>query len=576
MTTANYSIMKKVIFYISILSVVLFSCTSLIEEKDGLTVPVITGNQCITKESMTRLDYSYLKDGSKIHLNASGALEIQDETFHYKNGIWTNGSELSWENGNKVHLTALYPALYPYNNLYNEGRLQDILFVRQEYPSHHPINLLFRHLFSRIVFRFNKNLKNKVESITLSIPYTITEINPYSTEISIRKQDNFVTLDTKVSGEYEFIIPPIQQTLQLKIQIEGKEFIQKIASTQYQSNHQYICEVLSAEKHKGIRTAEEFIAFIHLINNDTNYDGPISLDRLYQEKDGRKIYNLLNDISLSEYQNITIDNTSFKFDDIFEGNNHTISNSICVQTKGYTALFPRLGKNGVIRNLNIKETYYPTTAKYDEIGLLVANNNGLIDHCSIQNSAMTIRGTKGYIGTLAGTSYGNIINSSVRNSNITIKGNTGQGNTVVVGMAVGYLYNKVWNSYFYNNNIKTGNNYAGGIFGMSYGDADVRNCYNSCAINKRKGKVGAIGGKSGHTNFKNCYTDDNKLHNISGDKNTHKGVRYFDNEFRDTKKNYSVIDSLNSWVDANQDSFPAFNFLKWKENDTIPAIFISL
>lgn len=567
--------MKKNIFYIFI-SVALYSCTSLFKENDELTYPVIMGDQCIINGPTTRSSYSYLRDGSEIRLNASGALEILDKVFSLRNGRWTNDSELSWKDGEKVCLTALFPALDSYNNLYNEEGLQDILFVHHNYPARQTINLQFQHLFSKIIFRFNKELKNKVESVTLSTPYTVTGINSLSTKISVEEKENSVTLSANESGEYEFIIPPMGQVLQLKIQIGGKEFFQEIEYTDYRQNHQYICEILSAEKHKGIRTAEEFIAFVRLINHDISYDNSISLDQLYQEINGRKVYNLLNDISLTEYPHITIDEVSSAFDDIFEGNNHVISSPICVQTKDYAALFPQLGDNGIIRNLNIKDANYQTSAKYDKIGLLVADNNGIIDHCSVQNATMIIRGTKGYIGALAGTSYGNIINSSVQNSNITIEGNTAQGNSVVVGMAVGYLYNKVWNSYFYGNNIRTGNNYAGGIFGLSYGNPDVRNCYNSCTINKRKGKVGAIGGMSRNTNYENCYTDANKLNNISGDKSTDIGVRYFDSRFQDTKKSYSVLESLNNWVDENWESFPSFNFLKWAENDTIPAIFIVL
>jgi len=126
-----------------------------------------------------------------------------------------------------------------------------------------------------------------------------------------------------------------------------------------------------------------------------------------------KYFTLTDDIDLAgiEWRPIGI-STGTRFNGVFEGNDHIISNLSMgypngVQHSGM-ALFGYMGDQAIVKNLNITNAIVTVSGDDEYVSALVANNQGMIKNCYVQ---AILAGNK--CGALAGESSGIILNCDV-------------------------------------------------------------------------------------------------------------------------------------------------------------------
>lgn len=114
---------------------------------------VLTGNTY--KAAFTESSpVSTFNSGNQILLNASGSLQIDNRILTYMDNQWKAENEFSWSDiTGKTNITALYPVYpdldYIQENLYKNNSLEDILYVKDEFPAGNSI-----HYSSNIYFLF--------------------------------------------------------------------------------------------------------------------------------------------------------------------------------------------------------------------------------------------------------------------------------------------------------------------------------------------------------------------------------------------------------------------------------------
>ena len=201
--------------------------------------------------------------------------------------------------------------------------------------------------------------------------------------------------------------------------------------------------------------------------------------------------------------NIDLDNKNwlpFNFKGTFDGKGHTISNLKISRETNYQGLFSKIGYNGKVQNLTIKNVNI-NAPTIDNIGALAGyseSSSTTISNCHILLTAESQITGKNYVGGLLGQVYGgNISDCSVEYSGASdevIKGNNNVG-----GLSGEGSYAKSCHVYA---GIK-GSDYVGGIFGYV---GTVEQCaYKGSVIGNKN--VGGIVGMGGSGKITSCKAD---------------------------------------------------------------------
>ena len=546
-----------------------------------LAIVLIIANACDSEQAILSNDFPLtcsiqsrsentplsLPIGSQILLNAQGGLDIENEIFTYNGSTWENGNDYHWTTPEEeTDITALYPT-YPNNDyslthLYSTGELADVLIAQKTYARKENITLQFKHLFSSLTINLDETLLENIKDIQLTIPVKVNRIFPQEGTFSTIEETHIITQEHHGESHYSFIIPPAEACVLTLTLIMKNNAIHEheLNPHTFQSGVQYECNVSKAEQRPGIRNAKDLIAFSQRINN-----GEKNLTDYGELVDGKWVYRLLADITLTEEECTQLSPIGDPFSDIFDGEGHTISNLQISAYNGYSGLFAVVKEMGIIQNLNIENGSGPIgKGSYSSgIGLITSQCYGTISNCHINNSKLSIE-LNSNIGGIAGITCGQIINCSVKNSQIK----RSQLNSAItsIGIITGYLYNngKIINCYSSNNTISTNITHNGGICGHSL-NGTITNCYTH-SNNNVKGEIIGYGNKATVTN---SYCDKAPLINEDNDNCVTKGNYKYNETFTATSNNIPIHELLNQWIGNDT------TYLQWKADTTLPAVFIT-
>lgn len=534
---------------------------------------IITGNCCRFINNPTNT--TSLPSGSRAVLNATGSLQLENQIFTYSGDVWESDLPISWTDlSGTTDIVALYPTYKDnlYDDLYPEGRLEDVLYIKDRFEAGRGIGFQFKHLFSRLTFHISEELQGEIKEIRLTTPVIVDKIIPATADLKLdAEQSHTVITPGDASESYSFIIPP-SENISLKVEIitNHASFIKELNPQDFLSNYEYTCniKILDEQSNIGISSAEDLIAFSFLINNK-EYNGK-SLSDFGITKDGVTTYRLLNDIELTDedckrMKPIGMDGKTLEYKDIFDGQGFSICNLTLPNTSsGKSGLFGHTSENAMIKNLCIKGAK-PNAQRKSDAGILVGYNKGYIINCSIQKSTVKSNARSGGI---AAFSTGTIVNCSVVSCHLESQS---------AGGAAGEASGKIINSFFVNSTIK--NNTTGASAGGIYGKGNaisltVINCYVDCSSNQSS--FGIITGEANSSSTEHCF-----YKYYSGEKTGLKESQMtktysYDANFIGSNGK-SVLSSLNEWVGTNSLLYPEYELKHWTSgNNEIPAIFIGI
>lgn len=577
------------------------SCTDKLIYTEPGNEAILTGNTykaAFTENSSADQSFT-LNSGSRILLNASGSLQINNEVLTYIDNQWKAGNEFDWtsmvENTNITALYPVYPDLaYTKENLYRDESLEDILYVNDEFPAGIPINLQFKHLFSLLTLHVDEKLQTDFQKIEVTCPLVVSSIEPESVQMILETNEAHTSSITQISssGNYSFIVPPAENvTISIDIHTNGKKYSTLLQSKSFIGNQEYIYNLKTSEKTPGIVTAEDWIAFSRLINhnNITEYNGK-TLNDFGEIIDGAMTYRLLNDIDFEgvdctnlEHVGSYLPNDGPHFSGIFDGQGYIISNLTPVTKWATTGLFGAIDRNSIIKNLHVKSCNVSITKNSNSTAqgtsILVGYNKGKILNCSVEDCKITAnptdRNQSAYTGGVAGTSTGQIINCYVKNINIDYS-NKSKINAKPAGGLAGSSQGLILNCYSTNNIIKNRGSYNGGICGEVSKAAHIENCY-VYSIDQVATK-GLLAGKADNSFFShNCYY--NTTVQLIG-QNTQanqisENIKYT-NTFTD-EAGIPIYQLLNQWIDETAPTlYPNYTFIRWTDgNESLPAVFVT-
>ena len=525
----------------------------------------ISGYECKSYHLASRTikienEETTLKNGSQISFYLKG--DIQTETqLELKDGIWKGElPELSNSNPTTVTATAIYPFWGNYNSLYSkEGELTDIWYDEQE-TSPYKIELKFKHLFSRLSIELSESLQSSLEQITITPQQKVAALSLFPIKLEYADTELPTTcLKKNTTGIYTLNVPPHEnQTCLISLQMsDGKILSTEIKSQQMKGGVHYYCKISSKEDGKGIYTAEDFIAFSYLMIGKTY--GDRTLDEFYTEKDGVRTFHLRSDIVFNEEQSSQIQtmaqSLSTAFNDILNGNNHTISGIVFDNSRTVNTLFTYLGKNGIIENL-ILNNIVIHSSKYLSSGLICIYNQGTVRNCKIKNCLISSSDkespTSGGVGLICNSNTGIIYNSIIIDSAIDCYSNN-------IGGITQSCPGTILNCLSINVDLSKCNTKGG--FCRSISKGTIHNCYIYDKGAAEWEKYGSFTNTISGGSINNCFGleegDKKAFYNISGGSITN-CLLYPETEGQE------IIKQLNSWIETTgKELYPDKEFKKW-------------
>lgn len=549
---------------------------------------VITGGYYSDFGGMqSRASSDKMENGDKILMYATGGLTADAEELTYANGVWQQASPLTWnEQAKDSEVLAYYPAEnIKDNNLYQEnGALIDVLYNSQTVAYKNNITLSFGHLFSKLNFIIDKNLNNNIEYVEFTPSATVNHIDLHTATYVCSKQSNRTIRITRQDSRNYSLIIPADENLSVGITLvtaNGRKTA-TVAARAYKRGTVYQCNIKEEKNGGGIYTADDFIAFTNLINQNA-YEGR-SLDEFREDNgDGTYTYYLKNDIALTDEDNAQIQlgkNENIIFNDVLDGMNHTISNlKIMPGTSKPYRLALLMNNEGTVKNVRLSNAQ-GTFSQKSYLALLVAYNKGLIDNCHVKNSTITVdnEASDQNTGAIAALNIGVIINCSCEGVSIKSK----KKNTYLsAGMIVSNhnsVKGKVMNCYAYNCNV-TNAALAGGICVRMLNGSTVENCYTRKITfnNIKTSSRGELVASFSDSFVKNCFYEYGKR--AIGEQATPKSNLAYSATITDPAKaipTSEVATRLNKWIHTTGiSSFSEYKFTEWTQGEDIPAIFIN-
>lgn len=538
----------------------------------------ITGNYMwgFSNKNSRAATISQIPENGQIKFYSKDGITADGDTLTLENGQWTGLKNDKWNtSGNDASIAAYYPVIDNIADLYSKnGELQDMVWCKTTAELGKNVNLTFSHMFAKLVINIESELNDTVKDVKVKIPSKISDIDFYTGELSFWEGGNAdVTLAKNTEGKYEIFIPASNDcNISLEITCnKGKKYNSLINNKIYNSGYEYICNVKLSNKGNGIYTTTGFITFTHLINNylstgkeDYTYKGK-KLSDFYVMQDGKRVFNLYNDLSFTDEESKLIEligDKSKDFNDIFNGNNHKL-NGITLNdnetTENYCGIFRNVGTNGIIKNLIINNiNLSSSTIKYKYGSLFVGHNKGLIDNCHILSGKMYLNVEKN--GGFNFTNDGTIINCSI--SNLSLSNTNGylgiftyQNNSTIINCLI-------------NNNI---DNKTNGKSSSVITTTNKGRLYNIFVKGYNSGYYGICYDNAGH--YDNCilpieYKGKSVFKN-SESSTAIRDVKFY--EDLDAEKQ-NIVDSLNKWTEEIETSRP-LTFRRWTTDPTQKVIF---
>ena len=536
---------------------------------------VITGNR-LQDTGRSSEEKNTLEEGDRISFFSQGGIEANNVPLTYSHGEWQHDNTLKWnESGETALLTAYYPyAASGITDFYENGQLKDILYTHQEAGYGKRITLQFGHLFSKVTFEAGEKLNQQIQHIDFTPSVQIESLDPLTREITLTDAPApTFRLTNQPDGIYAFLIPP-SENASIRITFttgQGEQTLTTSPQT-FESGRQYHYHFITKEKEAGIYTAEDFIAFTHLING-MEYEGR-SLDEFGIQESGVTTYYLRNDITFSEEESKLVrpigiksrkSGKSVAFENIFDGQGHCLSSLHQIMTPqdiSHHGLFSDIASTAIIKNLTIKDYAYAKPSSIDYYfyeGVLAGyNEGGDIINCHIQSCTIG-NDNAGYAGGITAINEGCILNSSVSDIHFL-------GNNKISGGLCYENKNSIVNCYAtqcdFDNSIM-----AGGLCYNSSGNGELINCYLHTSPPKTT-KFGAFTNTAG-TNLalSQCYyAEDSNFKPVYDGSINLDYIHTFTPDFIVTDTGQSLLDALNDWVDNNQKAYDN-QLLHWQAGD---------
>ena len=507
----------------------------------------------------------------------------------YSGSRWDTEQEFHWlDTGNQTQVTALYPVYnnftYTEENLYQNHALEDILYVREDYPARKNIHLLFKHLFSMLTLHLSVELQKDLQKLEITSPTIVSQIQPESAEITLdNNKCHTSSIQTpNPSGSYSFIIPPAENiSISITVHTAGKQYTTRLATRSFIGNEQYQYSLKTSEKIPGITTAEEWIAFSQLFNHPasiTEYQGK-TLAEFGETVNGITTYRLLNDIDFngtdcSHLEHIGNSLPGTPFSDTFDGQGHTIFNMEIPSHSGTTGLFGAIGSAGIIKNIHLnscKKTLKKTPKSGSGTALLTGMNYGIINNCSVEKGTLNSSEQTTPTGGIVGHTYGTIINCHVKD--ITLK-----SKETSCGGIAGYSQGNIINCFSANNNITASSSNSGGISGRSNFElpTNIINCYiYNLKISKTKG--GLFYGTANNSTITHCFylhTSNSYASALTGSGKNNQTTGNFSYQPDFTYNSIPVYQLLNQWITETAPLlYPKLSFTHWKDGaNSLPGL----
>lgn len=518
-----------------------------------------------------------IEAGSQALLNVRGMLDILNEIFTYDGNSWKNTTEFKWSDTEATtYMTAICPVYedkaYTTENLYSNNKLEDVLIAKDTLSSKADINLQFKHLFSSLEVTIENSLLQKIERIEVTTPYKVSGISPITGEITKILENHTTTIQTDGSETYTVILPPAENcVLSLSITMSNEEVItQHLTAHTFESGVSYECNLVDENNIPGIRNANDLIDFCQLING--TYKGNKTLNDFGKMVDGKMVYSLLRDITLTEEDCAKLspiaDDEDEPFNDIFDGKGFTISNLI-LQDLYHTGLFGFIGTDGIVKNLHFNNASMEGITQSNHVGIIAAKNYGIIDGCSVTGSTISSK-ESGNLGVICAFTLGTIINCYTQSNTIEVKYNCNAG--ALVSNAKGHILN----SYSYKNKFKRSDtSFIGHIAGTSSSSelTTIDNCYvYHTQDTESKRYWGTAIGNSQKVYTYNFYYNEGKLFGSSTSSTKTDNTPIYDESFKVNDTHISTL--LDNWVtDPNRTSYKDYTFKRWKIADDGSACF---
>ncbi|MGL5937621.1 MAG: fimbrillin family protein [Phocaeicola sp.] len=519
--------------------------------------------------------------GSDILVNATGALKITNQKYSWRENFWEGDETFSWEKeADNATLLALYPYFsnfsYLSSELYDDGNLVDILYDYKQLKYKEKIELAFKHRFALVSISSSDEVQKLLRSVKLTVPCTVSSLSTTTGEIICDfSTDQTVVLPSQPDGNYQFIIPPVDD-LELEISLDwgGELYTHRLENRSFQSNHRYNYFLKSAKECVGIKSVSDFIAFAKLINGES-YTGDRSLADFGTTENGLTTYYLLDNLCFSPEDSLEISliGTKTPFEDIFEGNNYTLSGLRLNRLKSCYGLFYSVGTRGVVRNLHVKDSQIYGKSSAYATSFIVAYNAGVVDHCSVVNSTISLPTSTG--GSVVAISSGVVLNCWSWNCYLDLGIDSWVGG--VVGGSSGNIYNCYAGNHTFK--VRSSASYAGICHQlMEDRGSKITNCYYQKGANIQKlGGILYTSLSSSRATISHCYTNHTNAAYSNPANALFRDNFGFNENFIYNSVNgpRSVLDVLNDWVLAAEESLPDYTFKKWVVGtDGVPASFM--
>ena len=514
-----------------------------------------------------------LPEGSTALFNISGDFELTNRVLTYSNRVWDCEEPISLPNEAKnIYLTAICPAFneYSVNTLYTDNKLTDILIAQDTLKTGKELEITFKHLFSSLTIRLNETMQKELQEISFTIPQIVTSLQPSNGTYSMTDEEITIHETHQGASEYQFILPPMDDA-ELRIALHmanGDIHNHSLNPHTFLSGYNYECHILKEDQRPGIKTSEDLLAFSLLINKQS-YTGEKSLTDFGEEINGKTVYRLLSDITLTDEeckQFLPIGYyDSRAFQDIFDGEGHCIYN-FTIPDKSiyskinltYSGLFGHIGTNGIVQNLHLVQAKTVENATCTRTGFIAAMNEGIIMNCHVEQSTAN-EGVHEKTGIICGqlSVKGSIVNCSASNNIFTSESSS------YVGGLVGYANGYILNCYTSDNQYQLNNKSAGEIAGYSPSNyhLTVSNCatYNS----QSQSSVYALTPSIKNATINHFFYNQGTLYNTANSSNVTKNDVYkYDSSFE--ANDVLVTTWMNNWIgDEGADTYSDFIFRTW-------------
>lgn len=570
--------------YLSItitLFIILNSCTS-----EDLFTPAdnavsIIGNQFVSfynNDESRNGSSNHLEDGTIISFYSNGGLSADNLLLSYEKGRWIPPTDLQWNSEkSEAHVTAYYPHIEknfcPYKK---DGSLKDILYSTGSFNYQSPVTLHFTHMFSQLVFQVDSRLNHDLEHISFTPSASIDHIDFQQAQLTYTSDKLYTQEFTKQeNGIYTLIVPPTSNiSVNITLKTSNGNYTAQLTPTTFQQGHQYKYN-LKSDNECGISTAEDFIAFTHLINGEVYSNR--TLDEFGTSNNGSWTYYLLNDIHFTPEQCERLQTigyfdpqnpTDTGFKDCLDGQNHSLYDlqlSPKEDMDSY-ALFSFIDTAGIVKSLNIVNASFTGShiCKYEAI--LAGRNNGTIMGCHIKGNNIFTEINANKDGGMIGINAGCIINSSSENIDFQCPNGRAAG--------ISYInYGKILNCYTSGCNFHH-TTYGAGICFTMEPKSEMKNCYAYITAGyPSKTKYGSLVYSANKCIIECGLSCDDEIKAVySPYQNTPKQIYTYDAKSLKTQDGTSVIDILNNWIENNASLYPQYTFYDWITGDTPPII----